>query len=75
MTSTYGIDFNTNTSQRTFSKFKLVSILPSNYYGNGADTATVLLNKVKDTLALSENSDDGEEMLPLTVYKKIVTTP
>lgn len=70
VTSTYGIDFNTNTSQRTFSKFKLVSILPSNYYGNGSDTATVLLNKVKDTLALFENSDDGEEMLPLTVYKK-----
>lgn len=70
VTTTYGIDINTNTFQKTFSKFNLVSVLPSSYYGNGSDTATALINKVKDSMSLSEYSNNGDEIVPLTVYRK-----
>ena len=67
---TNGIDFNTNTISECFSKMTFVSVLPSNYYGSGTDSVDALLKRVKESVSLYEYSEDGDEPVPLTVYKK-----
>lgn len=66
---TYGVDFNTNTSQNVFSDFKLVSILPSNYYGHKSGSVQTVKEKIESTIALYRYSEENDETVPLTVYK------
>lgn len=69
ITPLYGIDFRSNTSQEKFSSFKLVSVIPSNYYGSSANSADILLEKVLNTLSLTEYNSDETETQSLTLYK------
>lgn len=66
---TYGVDFNTNTSQKIFSEFELVSILPSNYYGHKNGSVNTLKETIENTISLYSYSDDGTETVPLVLYK------
>lgn len=66
---TYGVDFNTNTSQKIFSKFELVSILPSNYYGHKNGSVKTLEETIENTVSLHSYSNDGTETVPLMLYK------
>lgn len=66
---THGVDFNTNTSQKIFSEFELVSILPSNYYGHKNGSVNTLQEAIENTISLYSYSDDGTETAPLVLYK------
>ena len=69
VTTDFVLEFNSNTSQKIFSNLNLVSVIPSNYYGHSADSVATVLNKVKESVVLSQYSSNGKELVPLTLYK------
>lgn len=68
VTPTFRINYFSNTTQRDFSEFKLVAVIPDNYYGNAFNSTENLLEKVKNSLNLNDLAD--EEPIPFVISKR-----